>query len=100
VVEFSAFFTYAKIWFGIVLSAGSWVRFGVVSRTSAKAGSSDRGSRWLEDLLRCLESGLGLSRHGQGGLLEFLSGRFISVGFLSVYEQAKDALHIRRGGLG
>ncbi len=56
VLNFSAFFTYAKTWFGIVLSAGVWVGFGVVSRTSAKAGSSNRGSRCLEDLLRSLVS--------------------------------------------
>ena len=42
VVEFSAFFTYAKTWFGIVLSVCLWVGFGVVSRTSAKAGSGNR----------------------------------------------------------
>jgi hypothetical protein len=55
VVEFSAFFTYAKTCFGIVLSARPWVGFGVVSRTSAKAGSSNRASRLLEE---SLESGM------------------------------------------
>jgi len=54
VVEFSAFFTFPKTWFGIVLSACLGVCLGVVSRLSAKAGSSNRGLSvarvWLESL--------------------------------------------------
>ena len=45
VVEFSAFFTYAKTWFGIVLSAHHWVCLGVsrsrLSRTSVARGPAE-----------------------------------------------------------
>jgi hypothetical protein len=45
VVEFSAFFTYAKTWFGIVLSAWLWVGFGV---SRLEASRTCRGPRLLE----------------------------------------------------
>jgi hypothetical protein len=66
VPNFSAFFTYAKTWFGIVLSAWLWGCLGV-SRSKCR-GPRLRRSR-VTEVSRLLESGFGSLEAWSGGVL-------------------------------